>query len=133
MLLAVADTHTLIWYLDSMPKLSATAKLFIDNAALAGDQIGISAITLIEVVYLIEKGRITTPAFNTLIGELANQGSVFVELPVDAKIAVALQHVDRKQIPDMPDRIIAATALSHGVPLISRDRKIKLSTINTIW
>lgn len=133
MLLAVADTHTLIWYLTSAQQLSSTAKLLIDNAALAGNEIGISSITLIEVVYLEEKGRITTPSFNTLIGELANPGSVFVELPVDAKIAATLQQVDAKQIPDMPDRIIAATALRYSVPLISRDRKIKLSTINTIW
>lgn len=30
-------------------------------------------------------------------------------------------------------RIIAATALYLNVPLISRDRKIQLSTVNTIW
>ena len=33
----------------------------------------------------------------------------------------------------MPDRIIAATALHLGLPLISRDRKIQLSSVNTIW
>jgi predicted nucleic acid-binding protein len=32
----------------------------------------------------------------------------------------------------MPDRIIAATALHLGLPLISRDRKIQLSGVNTI-
>jgi predicted nucleic acid-binding protein len=29
--------------------------------------------------------------------------------------------------------IIAATALHLGVPVISRDSKIKLSTVNNIW
>jgi predicted nucleic acid-binding protein len=33
----------------------------------------------------------------------------------------------------MPDRIIAATALHLGLPLISRDRKIQLSSVPTIW
>jgi predicted nucleic acid-binding protein len=33
----------------------------------------------------------------------------------------------------MPDRIIAATALHLGVPLVSRDRKIQASSIHTIW
>jgi len=34
---------------------------------------------------------------------------------------------------DFPDRIIVATALHLGLPLISRDRKIQLSDVNTIW
>ena len=33
----------------------------------------------------------------------------------------------------MPDRIIAATAQYLGLPLISRDRKIRLSAVETIW
>jgi PIN domain nuclease of toxin-antitoxin system len=33
----------------------------------------------------------------------------------------------------MPDRIIAATALHLSVPLITRDRKIHASSIETIW
>ena len=36
-------------------------------------------------------------------------------------------------IRDMPDRIIAATALTLGVPVISRDSKIQLSSVSTIW
>ncbi|MCT7949962.1 hypothetical protein NG798_09205 [Ancylothrix sp. C2] len=44
-----------------------------------------------------------------------------------------LQLVERHQVPDLPDRIIAATALHLGVPVISRDTKIQLSNINTIW
>jgi len=41
--------------------------------------------------------------------------------------------VERAQIPDLPDRIIAATALYLGLPLISRDRRILLSDVDTIW
>jgi PIN domain nuclease of toxin-antitoxin system len=41
--------------------------------------------------------------------------------------------VDREQVPDMPDRIIAATGLHLSVPVISRDGKISTSEIRTIW
>lgn len=34
----------------------------------------------------------------------------------------SLRQVYRSQIPDLPDRIIAATALYLNVPVISRDR-----------
>jgi predicted nucleic acid-binding protein len=55
------------------------------------------------------------------------------EIPFDRNIALTLRQVDRSQIPDLPDRIIAATALYLNVPVISRDRRIQLSSIDTIW
>jgi predicted nucleic acid-binding protein len=33
----------------------------------------------------------------------------------------------------MPDRIIAATALHLGLPLVTRDARIVASGINTVW
>ena len=33
----------------------------------------------------------------------------------------------------MPDRIIAATALHLGLPLITWDRRIQLADVGTIW
>jgi predicted nucleic acid-binding protein len=56
-----------------------------------------------------------------------------VEIPFDRNIALTLRQVDRSQIPDLPDRIIAATALYLNAPVISRDRRIQLSSIDTIW
>jgi PIN domain nuclease of toxin-antitoxin system len=133
MIVAVADTHTIIWYLAADTRLSPNAKLFIDSAAKNGDEIAISAITLVEMVYLIEKGRIPSQRFTQLADEISHSSSVFVEVPIDLNLARAFSRVDAKQVPDMPDRIIAATALLHNVPVISRDHKIQLSAIKTIW
>jgi PIN domain nuclease of toxin-antitoxin system len=36
-------------------------------------------------------------------------------------------------LPDLPDRIIAATALRLNLPLVTRDRKIQASQVNSIW
>lgn len=58
---------------------------------------------------------------------------MFLEIPVDLNIARTLARLDVAQIPDMPDRIIAATALQLKVPIISRDNKIQLSSLTTIW
>jgi predicted nucleic acid-binding protein len=41
--------------------------------------------------------------------------------------------IPRADVPDMPDRLIAATATSLGVPLISRDGRIRASAVHTIW
>ena len=55
------------------------------------------------------------------------------EVPVDAAIVEQMENVSRLEVPDMPDRIVAATALRFGVPIISRDRKIQAAKLNTIW
>ena len=44
-----------------------------------------------------------------------------------------MSRVARAQVPDLPDRIIAATALHLGIPIISRDRKIQASGLTTVW
>jgi predicted nucleic acid-binding protein len=61
-----------------------------------------------------------------------SEPTVLGELPFDRHIAEAMRRVDRSQVPDLPDRIIAATALYQRVPLISRDRKIRLSGVSTL-
>jgi PIN domain nuclease of toxin-antitoxin system len=54
MLCAIADTHSIIWYLFGDQRLSQDARAFMEKAAAEGNQIGISAITLAEMVYLVK-------------------------------------------------------------------------------
>jgi PIN domain nuclease of toxin-antitoxin system len=51
----VADTHAALWYLLKNPRLPATARGFMDDAANAGHDIAHSAISLAEIVYLDEE------------------------------------------------------------------------------
>ncbi len=64
MIIAIADTHAAIWYLFSDPRLGKAASAFIDDTVAEGDHIGVSAITIAEMVYLTEKGRIPANALN---------------------------------------------------------------------
>jgi len=130
---AVADTHAVIWYLFDDPQLSPRAREFITVASSGGDQIGFSSITLAEIIYLTEKGRIPANRFVMLLNATDSQAAVLAELPFDRYVAEAMRRVDRSEVPDLPDRIIAATALLWGVPVISRDRKIRLSSVSTLW
>ncbi|MEG4577669.1 PIN domain-containing protein [Microcoleus sp. N3A4] len=92
-----------------------------------------SSITLAEIVYLSERGRINSTTLDLLLREVESDDALLVEIPFDRNIALTLRQVDRSQIPDLPDRIIAATALYLNLPVISRDRRIQLSSIDTIW
>lgn len=130
---AIADTHTVLWYLYDDPRLSQTAKAFLDGIDAAGDQIAVSSIALAEMIYLIEKGRIPAEALERVLTALDQPSVALVELPFDRAVAVAMRRVERSQVPELPDRIVAATGLHLGVPVISRDHKIRSSTVTTIW
>jgi PIN domain nuclease of toxin-antitoxin system len=129
----VADTHTALWYLLKNPRLSATARSFMDDAAGRGDDIVLSAISLAEIVYLAEKGRLPASAYNELRQALNEPDFVLKEAPFTGEIVETMRQVPRVDIPDMPDRIVAATALYFGVPVISRDGRIRASNVQTVW
>ncbi|MEO8611136.1 MAG: type II toxin-antitoxin system VapC family toxin [Chloroflexota bacterium] len=133
MIVGVADTHAVIWYIYNDPRLSSAARGFIENAAVSSNSVAISSISLIEIVYLVEKGRIPAETFTRLANALDDTRNIFIEHFVDLPIARAMSQIDSAKIPDMPDRIIASTAVHLNVPLISRDGKIQISGINTIW
>ncbi|MGI0481226.1 hypothetical protein ACN4EE_10575 [Geminocystis sp. CENA526] len=54
-------------------------------------------------------------------------------IAIDLDIALSLPKIDRQVVPEMPDRIITATALYLNLPLITRDTKITASIVPTIW
>lgn len=133
MIEAVADTHAVIWYLYDDPRLSASARATFQEAVNSGNQIGFSTITLAEIIYLEEKGRIHPEVSERLLAALDQPGAVLRELPFDRAVAEAMPAIDRSQVPNLPDRIIAATAQLYERPVISRDRQITLSDLPTIW
>lgn len=130
----VIDTHVLIWYVFDLNRLSDKALTRLDNAVDNHELIYLSAISLIEVIYLVEKGRIIDEVLTRVLKAIENSKSNLFLVPLDKNIALTLQEVDRMIVPEMPDRIIAATALHLQLPLITRDLKIQaLSNLHVIW
>jgi PIN domain nuclease of toxin-antitoxin system len=87
----------------------------------------------VELSYLAEKGRLARAAREVLIGALDHEGDPYELAVLDRAVADALEFVPRDEVPDLPDRIIAATAVKFQVPLVSRDRRIRASSVETIW
>ena len=88
---------------------------------------------LVEVTYLVEKRRLPRSAMERLRKALGEPSFGFKAPVLDLAVADALKEIPRDAVPDLPDRVIAATALSLQLPLVSRDRKIRLAQIQTIW
>ena len=133
MIKAVADTHAVIWYLFQDKRLSAIAQATIAQIASVGDQVAFSTITLAEILYLSERGRIAADTLSHLFSAITTQQAVLIDVPFHRDIALAMQQIDPAQVPELPDRMIAATALYLSVPVITRDHKIQASKIPTIW
>lgn len=94
---------------------------------------GVSAISIAEMVYLVEKGRIPAGTLSDLGAATADPKAVLQYVPLDERIAMKMAEISRQDVPDLPDRVIAATALLYDVPVLSRDRRIRSSTIQSIW
>jgi PIN domain nuclease of toxin-antitoxin system len=104
----IADTHTAVWYLLDPSLLSSNALNALDGAVQAGDSIYVASISVVEVLYLVEKGRIPQAALQRLQEFLADVTGALELALLDLGVALAMQSIPRDTVPDMPDRIIKA-------------------------
>ncbi len=130
----VTDTHALYWHLARDSRLSDAAREVFRRTDAGQHQILVVGITLIEMVYLLEKGRLQTDLVERVFSLLATARGSYKVAQLNQDTARAMLHVPRSMVPDMPDRIIVATAYQLGLPLISADEKVHRSgVVPIIW
>ena len=132
----VADTHALIWHMTDSPRLSPLAKAHFLEADRGEAIIYLSVISAIEMIYLTEKGRLPGELWQTaqrLLDRDLSETSYQI-ISVTWELTRFLERVPYRDVPELPDRLIAATALSLEVPLITRDRRLRdWKGIESIW
>ena len=119
--MTLLDTHALVWLTEGSRRLGAEAQRLAD-AALADEQLAVSAITFWEIAMLQSKGRIELRrAPESWRAELLDLG--LHEIPVDGGIGIAAAALPVFH-QDPADRIIVATASLAGATLLTADQRI---------
>ena len=130
----VTDTHSLLWHIFQNKRLSEKAASIFRETDNGEGEIYIPTIVLVEIVYLVEKQRIPQESIDSVTGLLDAHATNYRLTPIMPATIHAMQMVPRQLIPDMPDRIITATALELGLPLITKDSKITAANVvKVIW
>jgi PIN domain nuclease of toxin-antitoxin system len=88
---------------------------------------------LVEIAYLAEKGKLPGALFDRVVLVLRQRNTALCEVPFTLDMADTLRGISRTFLPDTPDRMIAATAATLGVPLVTKDQRIHSAGVLTIW
>jgi len=105
----------------------------LDSTTAAGEPIYVPAIALVELTDLIEKRRLPGVVRERPVEAWNDSERACCLAPPDLAVADAWEFVPRSEVSDLPDRIIAATAVALRAPLVSRDARIRSSPLETIW
>ena len=132
-LLAVTDTHALIWAIDgSRKRLGKHARKMFDNADEAKCAIYVPAFALAELGEACHKNRVTLALPFEEWSRAAFASGKYHEAELTAAIVYVAQRL--YAISERGDRLIAATAVALDLPLITRDPQIAAAAgVECLW
>ena len=127
------DTHTWIWFV-SKPEILSKRATKVVSAAVKEKRVLISSISAWEVAILVEKKRLKL-SLDVTDWIAKSENLPFIQfIAVSNSIAVRSVNLPQPLHTDPADRIIIATAISAGVPLVTKDKKLlNYRHVKTIW
>jgi PIN domain nuclease of toxin-antitoxin system len=130
----VIDSHALLWWLEGDERLSEPARRVLDNEAAAPGSLVVSAVTFWELRLKEVRGHLTPKRpVNTWPELLRKMPHLRIsEVGLDHWLRVAEMDWQNR---DPADRIIAATAIGLGVPVVTVDEKFHRedSPVEAVW
>jgi PIN domain nuclease of toxin-antitoxin system len=123
---AFLDTHAAIFLWEGRSEVFGSAsRELIEEAALL-----ISPMVRLELGFLKEVGKIKVEP-DLILGSLASDlGVVTTDDALDALVPMAMPLSWTR---DPFDRLLVATALLHGAPLVTRDTRIRENFPGAVW
>jgi PIN domain nuclease of toxin-antitoxin system len=128
----LVDTHVVLWLAFAPDKISSNAAAAVADARKNAISLAISDITLWELAMASKKPRI---GLNISIESFLQEVEArFLVLPISRRACLRALSLPTMYPRDPADRIIGATALVEGLPLLTSDREIRRSNaVHTIW
>lgn len=127
------DTHAWIWWLAQPEALSEPAADAIADAMRDGG-VCVSCISVWEFALLLQRERVRIRMSAEEWVARSEQLPFLRFLPVDARVALRTVSFGPALHPDPADRMIVATALLQGIPLVTKDARIRESgLVPVIW
>jgi PIN domain nuclease of toxin-antitoxin system len=126
----VADTHALLWWFTDSPRLGSNASAVFEKCERGEHVIFVPSIAIAEALSIFDKRRISFN-FRTLFRHISSSKN-FVLIALDYQVLQKM--IDLKDIPELHDKIIAATAKYLNLPIITKDEVLRnLASVKTIW
>ena len=130
----VTDTHPLVWYIEDNKRLSRAASRVFAEAETENAVIFVPSIVFVELVFLMQRQRLPRSVVEEAFALAEQNESEIRAVPLDIAIAREVASFGPAAIPEMPDRIIAATARALNLPLVTADSVIAESKlVQVIW
>jgi PIN domain nuclease of toxin-antitoxin system len=126
------DTQIVLWLAADTDKISPKTKRALGEARTAGEGLAIAGVTLWELAMLAAKGRIIlNPPIEIFLEKVE---ATYHILPMDRRVAVRAMQFSEAYPNDPADRQIGATAVVHGLSLVTADAKIRRSAeVPCVW
>jgi len=118
--LYVVDTQVLIWYFTGSKRLKPALREKIDETRARNGRLLVPTIVLAEALDIAEKGRVQFDFAEMY--RVIREEQEFEVVSLSPEIFNTVIQV--QNIPELPDRIIVATARFYGAGILTKDRVI---------
>lgn len=119
------DTHIALWMSRGDMRLAESTRKAIDTAWKAGDRIFLSAVSVWEIAMLVEKGAIELDLPVEAWVERFLDRPGLDAVPLDHAAAARAYNLFHWEHRDPADRLLVATAIGLGCPLVTQDDQIR--------
>lgn len=128
----VTDTQCLLWSMAEDRRLPKAVRPIFQAADEGRAQILVPSIVLVEAIFLLQRQRVSDVVIRQLMQLSEEADSNFYVTPLDMAVVQALRDFGPTAVPELSDRIIAATARALNLPLLTTDLAIEASGLVTV-